>query len=181
HRVTVVPGPSAALAALVVSGLPADRFAFEGFLARKGGARRRRLAELAAERRTVVLYEAPHRLAGTVDDLAAACGADRPVALARELTKLHEEVWRGMLDQAVEHLRASPPRGEFVVVLGGAPEAAGATDADIEDSLVARLAAGEDRRSAVAAVAAELDVAKRRVYQLALGVGTDDGTDDDDG
>ena len=96
HAVEVVPGPSAAITALVASGLPTGRYAFEGFLPRKGSGRTARLAEIAAERRTTVLYEAPHRLARTLADLAAACGGDRRVAIGRELTKLHEEMWRGI-------------------------------------------------------------------------------------
>src|SRR5438067_12801534 len=101
HPVEIVPGPSAAIAALVASGLSTGRFVFEGFLPRKGSGRSERLAELAAEQRTVVLYEAPHRLARTLTDLSAAFGSDRRVAIARELTKLHEEVWRGSLSDAV--------------------------------------------------------------------------------
>ena len=104
HQVSVVPGAAAAVAALVVSGLPAERWAMEGFLPRAGRERAERVAAVAAEPRTVVLYEAPHRVARTVADLAAACGPERPVVLARELTKLHEEVWRGTLDE-----RGCPP------------------------------------------------------------------------
>src|SRR5690606_20105638 len=117
HTVEVVPGPSAAVTALVTSGLPTGRYAFEGFLPRKGSGRTERLAELAGERRTVVLYEAPHRLARTLADLAGACGADRRVAVGRELTKLHEETWRGSLGEALAWAEAHPPRGELVVVL----------------------------------------------------------------
>ena len=171
HRMEVVPGPAALVAALVVSGMATDRFVFEGFLPRKGTDRRRRIDGLVREHRTAVLYEAPHRVAVTVVDLLAACGADRPVALARELTKVHEEVWRGTLGAASDHLSTKVPRGEYVIVLGGAPEAAPASDADIEAALAGRLAAGDDRRGAVAAVASELDVAKRRVYELALRIG----------
>ena len=166
-RVDVVPGPSAVVTALVASGLPCERFAFEGFLPRKGSPRRRRLATLAGEPRTVVLYEAPHRVRETVADLAAACGEDRPVALARELTKLHEEVWRGTLGEAVADLADRTPRGEYVVVVGGAPPPPDASDEEIEEALVDRMAAGDDRRAAVAAVASGLAVAKRRVYELA--------------
>jgi 16S rRNA (cytidine1402-2'-O)-methyltransferase len=128
HRVEVVPGPSAALAGLVASGLPTGRFVFEGFLPRKGSGRSERLAAVAAERRTVVLYEAPHRLARTLGDLIGACGATRRVALARELTKLHEEVWRGSLASALERCAEIEPRGEYVVVLDGAPEPPAADD-----------------------------------------------------
>ena len=101
HVVEVVPGPSAAITALVASGLAAGRFAFEGFLPRKGSGRTERLRAVADERRTVVLYEAPHRVARTLADLAASCGPDRRIVLARELTKLHEEIWRGTLGEAI--------------------------------------------------------------------------------
>jgi 16S rRNA (cytidine1402-2'-O)-methyltransferase len=169
--VEVVPGPSAALAALVVSGLPADRFCFEGFLPRKGGERGARLASMAAEARTMVLFESPHRVRATVADLASTCGPDRPVAVARELTKLHEEVWRGTLGDAVAWLHQNEPRGEYVLVVGGKPAAgdgASATEADVEAALAERLAAGEDRKSAVAGVASTLGVPKREVYDTAL-------------
>src|SRR5687768_15178212 len=106
HRVEVVPGPTALVTALVASGLPTGQFVFEGFLPRKGRERGARLAALATERRTAVLYEAPHRLAALIEDLAGVCDPLRRVALARELTKLHEEVWRGTLAGAVEHVAA---------------------------------------------------------------------------
>jgi 16S rRNA (cytidine1402-2'-O)-methyltransferase len=168
HDVEVVPGPSAAITALVVSGLPAGRFCFEGFLPRKGSGRTERLQHLATEPRTSILYEAPHRVAATVDDLVAACGADRPVALARELTKLFEEVWRGTLGELAEHLAANERRGEYVLVLGGAPDRRPATDDDITAALSVRLAAGVDRKTAIAEVAKELGVPKRTVYDAAL-------------
>jgi len=168
--IEVVPGPSAVITALAASGLPSARFVFEGFLPRKGALRRRRLDDVAREQRTVVLYEAPHRAGATVDDLLDACGADRRVALARELTKVHEDVWRGTLAGASTHLVATEPRGEYVIVLAGAPEPPGATDDDIERALSAHLGAGDDKRTSVAAVALELDVAKRRVYEAVLRV-----------
>ena len=166
--VEVVPGPSAAITALVVSGLPAGRFCFEGFLPRKGSGRTARLAHLATEPRTSILYEAPHRIAATVDDLVAACGPDRPVALARELTKRFEEVWRGTLGDLAGHLAATERRGEYVLVLGGAAEPEPATDEDIEAALRARLDAGVDRKTAIAEVARELGAPKRTVYDAAL-------------
>jgi 16S rRNA (cytidine1402-2'-O)-methyltransferase len=165
--VEVVPGPSASLAALVVSGLPAGRFVFEGFLPRKGSGRTARLAEVAGERRTVVLYEAPHRLARTLTDLAGVCGPDRRVVLARELTKLHEEVWRGPLAAAVAHTAQVAPRGEYVLVLEGASGPGEVTDPEIESALAHRRAGGASTRDAVADVARDLGVAKRRVYDLA--------------
>lgn len=167
HAVEVVPGPSAAVTALVLSGLPAGRFAFEGFLPRKGSGRSERLAEVAVERRTVVLYEAPHRLARTLADLAGVCGADRPVALGRELTKLHEEVWRGTLGGAVDWATAHEPRGELVVVLEGAPAPQAASAEDIEAAVRTHLATGATARDAASAVAAELGVPKRTAYEIA--------------
>jgi 16S rRNA (cytidine1402-2'-O)-methyltransferase len=169
-RVEVVPGPSAAVAALVVSGLATDRFCFEGFLPRKGGERGARIASIAVEARTVVLFEAPHRVRQTIAQLADACGGDRPVAMARELTKVHEEVWRGTLAGAVSHLADREPRGEYVLVVGGVPVAASAPagPVEIETRLAARLAAGEDRKTAVAAVAVDLGVPKRAVYDVSV-------------
>ena len=166
--VEVVPGPSAALAALVVSGLPTNRFCFEGFLPRKGAARSQRLAELAAEPRTIVVFEAPHRVRAAVADLATALGGLRRVALARELTKLHEEVWRGTLSGAVDHLDRHEPRGEYVLVVDGAPPPPPAGEDDVEAALRTRLAAGSDKRSAVTEVATALGVPKRVVYDVAL-------------
>jgi 16S rRNA (cytidine1402-2'-O)-methyltransferase len=165
--VGVVPGPSAVLAALVVSGLPTDRFCFEGFLPRKGRERRSRLADLAAEERTSVLFESPLRVAATLAELAAACGPDRPVAVVRELTKLHEEVWRGALGRAAELAAASTPRGEHVIVVGGhsGPEVA---DEDLEEAVARCLEEGSSARDAATAVAARLGVGRRRAYEAAL-------------
>jgi 16S rRNA (cytidine1402-2'-O)-methyltransferase len=170
HRVEVVPGPSAAVSALVVSGLPTGRFVFEGFLPRKGSVRAQRLAEIASEVRTVVLFEAPHRVRQTVADLAAAAGGARRVALVRELTKLHEDVWRGSLAGAVEHLSHDEPRGEYVIVLDAAPPRPPAGETDVQDALRARLAAGVDKRTAIAEVASDLGVPKRMVYDVALSI-----------
>ncbi|HRD99918.1 MAG TPA: 16S rRNA (cytidine(1402)-2'-O)-methyltransferase [Ilumatobacteraceae bacterium] len=170
HTVSAVPGPSAEVMALVISGLATARYVFEGFLPRSGGERTARIAEVAAERRTVVLYEAPHRLARTVADLAAACGGERAVAIARELTKVHEEVWRGSLADAVVMVASREPQGEYVVVLAGAPAPVAADDAAIRAALIERLAAGGSTKSAVLAVADALGVAKNRVYDVALTV-----------
>ncbi len=172
HVVEVVPGPSAAIAALVASGLATGRFCFEGFLPRKGAGRSERLDALAGEPRTMVLYEAPHRLARTLADLAAALGPSRRVTLARELTKLHEELWRGSLAVAVEWAEAAPPRGEFVIVVAGAPAPEPADDDAVVDALRAELAAGASKRDAAATVAAALGVPKRRAYTLAVEMAT---------
>ena len=168
HVVEVVPGPSAAVTALVASGLPAGRFAFDGFLPRKGSGRTRRLAELATEPRTVVLYEAPHRLARTLADLAEACGGDRRVAIGRELTKLHEEHWRGTLAEAVAWTAGREPRGELVVVLDGAPPPPAADVERIEAALLDALEGGASARDAASEVARDLGVPKRRAYDLAV-------------
>jgi len=169
HVVEVVPGPSAAIAALVASGLATGRFVFEGFLPRKGSGRSERLAVVAAERRTVVLYEAPHRLARTLADLVEACGGSRRVAIARELTKLHEEVWRGSLGAAVERSGEVEPRGEHVIVLDGAPPPAEVDDDTILDAVRRARDSGASTRDAATDVAEALGVPRRRVYALATG------------
>ncbi|MEI8239597.1 MAG: 16S rRNA (cytidine(1402)-2'-O)-methyltransferase [Actinomycetota bacterium] len=168
YTVSAVPGPAALVMALVISGFDTGRFVFEGFLPRSGRERTERFVEVAAEHRTVVLYEAPHRLARTVRDLTASCGPSRRVALTRELTKLHEEVWRGTLADACTHVAEVEPRGEYVVVLEGAPNAAEADDDAILAALRNELRGGVDRRTAIATVMAATGAAKRRVYDLAL-------------
>ncbi|MDQ3737675.1 MAG: 16S rRNA (cytidine(1402)-2'-O)-methyltransferase [Actinomycetota bacterium] len=166
HTVTTVPGPVAAVAALVVSGLPTARFVFEGFVPRSGAERTRRLAAIAAEHRTVVLYEAPHRIARTIADLASACGPDRQVAVARELTKLYEEVKRG----PVGEIDVGTPRGEYVIVLAGAPTADESPDDDtIRQALRHELQHGAGTKQAAAIVAARLGIPKRAAYALAVG------------
>ncbi|MHB8328512.1 MAG: 16S rRNA (cytidine(1402)-2'-O)-methyltransferase [Acidimicrobiales bacterium] len=167
-RVTVVPGPNAAVAALVVSGLPTDRFCFEGFLPRRASVRRRRLAALAGEERTTVLHESPARLAATLAELAEACGPQRPVVVARELTKLHEEVWRGPLEDAAAEFAGRDVRGEVVLVLHGAPAPAAPSDAVLEQAMGRRLHARQSLRDAAEAVSAELDVPRRRAYEIGL-------------
>jgi 16S rRNA (cytidine1402-2'-O)-methyltransferase len=160
-----VPGPAAAVVALTISGLPTSRFVFEGFLPRSGGDRRHRLAEIATERRTVVIYEAPHRIVRTLADLRQVCGDDRPVAVARELTKMYEEVLRGSLGS----IDVGQPRGEYVVVLGGAPHVEVTFDDDtIRDALRAALAAGDSKRDAVTHVVGQLGAQRRTVYALAV-------------
>ncbi len=166
--VEVVPGPSAALTALMLSGLPADRFCFEGFLPRKGSERVARLAAIAAEPRTVVVFESPHRVVETVAALALACGGERPAAVLRELTKLHEEVWRGTLEGAQRWLDGVSPRGEYVVVVGPAPPPGPPSGTDVQAAVMAKLADGVDRRTAVAEVAATLGVPKRQAYDAAV-------------
>jgi 16S rRNA (cytidine1402-2'-O)-methyltransferase len=167
----VVPGPSAVSAALALSGLPASQYRFTGFLPRKGKDRREVLAAVAAEPATVVIYEAANRVTPTVSDLAAACGPDRLLAAARELTKLHEEVWRGTLGDAVGWLAGGgEPRGEWVLVVGPRPvESRADPDAEqIAARLRAKLEGGSDRKAAVAEVTTELRVPRRVVYDVAV-------------
>ena len=162
-----MPGPSAALAALVVSGLSTDRFCVEGFLPRKGAARAERLAALRDEARTTVLFEAPTRLCATLSDLAAALGG-RPAAVCRELTKLHEEVVRGPLDALAAAAATAPaPRGEVAIVIGGAP-ARRAEDDDVARAVAAQLEGGATVRDTASTVAATLGVSRRRAYEVAL-------------
>jgi 16S rRNA (cytidine1402-2'-O)-methyltransferase len=166
--VTAAPGPSAVTTALAVSGLPSDRFCFEGFLPRTGGARRSRLRELAGETRTLVLFEAPHRVGATLADLATAFGADRPAAVCRELTKTYEEVVRRPLGELAAWAAEGEPRGEITLVVAGAAAAAAVRPADDElrAAVADRQAAGASRRDAIAAVASEYGLRKREVYAL---------------
>ncbi|WP_053847288.1 16S rRNA (cytidine(1402)-2'-O)-methyltransferase [Streptomyces sp. NRRL B-24085] len=168
-RVTAVPGPSAVLTALALSGLPVDRFCFEGFLPRKAGERLSRLREVADERRTLVYFEAPHRLDDTLAAMAEVFGADRRAAVCRELTKTYEEVKRGALG-ALAEWAADGVRGEITVVVEGAPEkAAGETDdAELVRRVRVREEAGERRKEAIAAVAVEAGVPKRVVFDAVV-------------
>ncbi len=168
QSVSAVPGPAALVMALVVSGLPCDRFVYEGFLPRSGSARAQRLDELATQARTVVLYEAPHRVERTLSDLVEVCGPERRVALCRELTKLHEEIWRGTLAEAVEHLGTHPALGEYVVVLAGAPAPGAGDDQAVDDALRAALARGLGTKEAAAHAAATTGRARREVYARAV-------------
>jgi len=166
-EVTTVPGPSAALAALVASGLSTHRFVFEGFLDRKGGGRQAQLRDIAEQPRTSIIYESPNRTAATLRDLAEVCGPARPAVVARELTKLHEEFARGTLSELAEWADAGL-KGEVVIVISGCPPRAAATDSEIIEAVRVELLSGASRRDAVASVAAALDAGRRRVYELAL-------------
>ncbi|MBI4730260.1 MAG: 16S rRNA (cytidine(1402)-2'-O)-methyltransferase [Acidobacteria bacterium] len=166
--VETVPGPSALVAALVVSGLPTARFVFEGFLPRTGSSRRRRLEALAREGRTIVLFESPHRIAESIEAMIAVLG-DRRAALARELTKIHEEVVRARLSEIMERVRESPPRGEITLVVEGvAPEEAPADPGRLAARALALVEEGVPKKEAIARVAAEAGVPKRAVYQAVL-------------
>jgi 16S rRNA (cytidine1402-2'-O)-methyltransferase len=166
--VTSLPGPSAVTTALAVSGLPVDRFCFEGFLPRKGGDRRRVLAGLANERRTLVFFEAPHRLAAALADLVTEFGPDRPAAVCRELTKTHEEIRRAPLGELAEWA-AGEVRGEITLVVAGADESIDAPDAtDLAAEVAIREAAGQPRKEAIAEVARGRDVPKRTVFDAVV-------------
>jgi 16S rRNA (cytidine1402-2'-O)-methyltransferase len=162
-RVTAVPGPSAVLTALAVSGLPVDRFCFEGFLPRRAGERARRLAALAPEERTLVFFEAPHRLGAMLAACAEAFGPERPAAVCRELTKTYEEVRRGGLGELAAWAEDGV-RGEVTVVVAGAVPARPDEDADPARLVAVREEAGAPRKQAIAEVAAELGRPKREVY-----------------
>jgi 16S rRNA (cytidine1402-2'-O)-methyltransferase len=167
--VTCLPGPSAVLTALAVSGLPVVRFCFEGFLPRKHGERRRALDALSAEPRTLVLFEAPHRLAATLAEMTAAFGAQRPAAICRELTKVHEEVLRGSLGELAEWAARGEVLGEITLVVGGAPEAPRTVSADeLAADVRARELAGQPRKDAIAEVARERGLPKRQVFDAVV-------------
>ena len=166
--VTAAPGPSAVTTALALSGLPSDRFVFEGFLPRSGSGRRARLRALAVEQRTLVFFEAPHRIADTLADAAGIFGAERAAAVCRELTKTYEEIRRGPLGELAGWAASGDPRGEITVVVAGADAARPTRPADEElrAAVARREAGGESRRDAVAAVAGEFGLRKRDVYAL---------------
>ncbi len=168
--VVPVPGPSAHTTALVASGLPTDRFVFLGFLPRKATDRATVLAEVAPLRATLVCYESPRRVEATLHALHAALG-NRPVALCREMTKLYEEVWRGDLVGARLHIQAQAPRGEYTLVIGGAPEDARRWEADaVREALSDHLARGLSRSQAAREVAALAGWPRRQVYTLSLDI-----------
>ena len=168
-RITAVPGPSAVLTALALSGLPVDRFCFEGFLPRKGGERGARLRELGAEPRTMVFFESPHRIEESLKAMAEAFGAERDAAVCRELTKTYEEVKRGALGELAAWA-ADGVRGEITVVVAGAPAAAPAAvdAAELARRVALRVDAGEHRKEAIAAVAVEAGLPKREVFDAVV-------------
>ncbi len=167
--VTAAPGPSAVTTALALSGLPSDRFCFEGFLPRKPGERRARLDALATEERTLVFFEAPHRIAATLDALATSFGSDRPAAVCRELTKTYEEIRRAPLRDLATWAADGEPRGEITLVVGGAPAVVGRpSDSALLSAVAVRESAGTPRKDAIAEVAKEFGLPKRDVYNLVV-------------
>ena len=168
--VCAIPGPCAAITALSISAQSTGRFCFEGFLSTAKKSRREHLESLIGEHRTMIFYEAPHKLLTTLQDMAAVFGQARPISLCRELTKLHEEVVRTTLGEAVARYTENPPKGEFVLIVAGAPEEAKAlpSDADAAARVKALLEQGLSRKDAVKQTAAELGLPKNAVYALAL-------------
>ncbi|MCU1492652.1 MAG: hypothetical protein JWO62_416 [Acidimicrobiaceae bacterium] len=171
--VVAVPGPSALLAALVVSGIDTGRWRFEGFLPRKGAERRARLAAIAAADHPSICYESPHRIEATLADLAIHCGGERRVVVARELTKLHEQTWRGTLAEGIDVARAGEPRGEHVIVVDAAPQAERPGSSDLELAIGRLVAAGLERRDAVTAAVVLLGASRRDAYEASLQVARD--------
>ncbi|HIT33820.1 MAG TPA: 16S rRNA (cytidine(1402)-2'-O)-methyltransferase [Candidatus Faecousia intestinigallinarum] len=168
--VAAIPGPCAVITGLSISGLPTGRFCFEGFLSTAKKSRREHLESLLREERTMVFYEAPHKLLATLQDMAAMFGAERKISLCRELTKLHEEVVRTTLGEAVEKYSAQPPKGEFVLVLAGAepaPESA-ATPQDAKARVAQLIDSGMSRKDAIRQAAQELGLPKNLVYEAAI-------------
>jgi 16S rRNA (cytidine1402-2'-O)-methyltransferase len=168
--VCAIPGPCAVITALSISGQSTGRFCFEGFLSMSKKSRREHLESLTEEQRTMVFYEAPHKLVNTLEDMAAVFGKDRPLSLCRELTKLHEEVVRTTLGEAIEKYSAQPPKGEFVLVVAGAPEKQKEvfTSADAASRVRALMKTGMSRKDAVKQTAKELNLPKNVVYEAAL-------------
>jgi len=167
--VVPLPGATAVTTAIAASGLPAERFAFEGFLPTKPKVRQERLEQLATEPRALVFYEAPHRLLATLNDLADCCGADRALALAREMTKLHEEFWRGTVAEAIARHEQRQPKGEYVLVLAGAPASQPQlTEAALQSELQQLLDRGFSRSQASRQLAQMTSLPRRQLYRLAL-------------
>jgi 16S rRNA (cytidine1402-2'-O)-methyltransferase len=164
--VVPIPGASAVIAAVAASGLPTDAYLYIGYLPRKDGERRALLGEVASEKRTIVCYEAPHRVLDALTDIADELG-DRPIAVARELTKLHEEIWRGTVRGAIRRFVETAPRGEFTLVIGGAGENPIWPEQKVVQALQKRQDAGVTVRTAASEVAAESGWARRDVYRLA--------------
>ena len=179
-EVIPVPGPTAMTSALVSSGFPTDRFAFEGFLPRKSNQRRTSLQEMASETRTLIFYEAPHRLVETLEDMQTVLGSNRMVLVARELTKKHEEKIRGTIEQVLAHFTATPPKGEIVIILAGntemetLQEEMGWESMTIVQHIEALMDAGLSKKQAIKEVAQERNLPKSQVYQEAIQIGVNE-------
>ncbi|MBD2450193.1 16S rRNA (cytidine(1402)-2'-O)-methyltransferase [Nostoc sp. FACHB-152] len=169
--VVPIPGASAAITALSAAGLPTDKFAFEGFLPPKAQQRREHLENLQTESRTVIFYESPHRLTDTLQDLAEAFGSDRQIVLARELTKLYEEFWRGTIADAIAHYQQREPQGEYTLVVAGTPATQPLlTEVELKTELQQLISQGISRSQASRQLAKFTSLSRREVYQLALSI-----------
>ncbi len=169
--VYAIPGPCAAITALSISGQATGRFCFEGFLSMSKKSRREHLDSLRTEKRTMIFYEAPHKLMNTLEDMAEVFGPERPISFCRELTKLHEEVIRTTIGQSIDHFTENPPKGEFVLVVAGAPEEEKElpTAVDAAARVSQLMAQGLSRKDAIRQTAKELALPKNAVYAAALG------------
>jgi 16S rRNA (cytidine1402-2'-O)-methyltransferase len=167
-RVIPIPGASAPIAALAASGLPTDQFTYLGFLPRRSSERRRVLADAGGEKRTLIAFESPHRLVDALEDIRDELGGDRPVVIARELTKIHEEFVRGTAHEALEHFRSHPPKGEVTLLIGSSP--AVAPSIDLTERIRELLSEGRSAADVATTVAAEAGVPRRQVYRLLLGL-----------
>ncbi len=173
-RVIPIPGVTAVITAVSASGLPSDRFVFEGFLPAKGQERKDRLQAVSGDSRTLVFYESPHRLRQTLADFSETFGIDRQIVLGRELTKLHEEFWRGEIGAAIEHYTQVEPQGEYAIVLAGAAVSHPTlSDEAIDRALIELMLAGTSRSQASRIVAEQISQSRRYVYQLALAIDLD--------
>jgi 16S rRNA (cytidine1402-2'-O)-methyltransferase len=173
-----IPGASAVVTALSAAGLPTDRFVFEGFLPTKGQERRDRLEAMQAETRTLVLYEAPHRVRQTLQDLGETLGIERAVVLARELTKLHEQFWRGTVGEAIAYYQTKEPQGEFTLVVAGVErEQPILSESALKAELKALMNQGLSRSQASRQLAQQTSFSRREIYQLALAIPDDDSID----
>jgi len=173
-RVIPIPGVTAVITAVSASGLPSDRFVFEGFLPAKGQERKGRLEAVSGEARTLVFYESPHRLRQTLADFATTFGTARQIVIGRELTKLHEEFWRGELGAAIEHYTQTEPQGEYAIVIAGAPVSHPTlSDEAIERALIELMLNDTSRSQASRIVAEQISQSRRYVYQLALAIDLD--------
>ena len=169
--VVPIPGASAVITALSAAGLPTDKFVFEGFLSAKGKERKERLEFIQSEPRTIIFYEAPHRLRQTLQDLADALGSERQIVLARELTKLHEEFWRGDIHHAIAHYQHKEPQGEYTLVVAGIPPAKPQlSEAQLKAELLQLISQGISRSQASRELAKVTSVSRRQLYQLALAI-----------
>jgi 16S rRNA (cytidine1402-2'-O)-methyltransferase len=173
-RVIPIPGVTAVITAVSASGLPSDRFVFEGFLPVKGQERKARLESVSGEARTLVFYESPHRLRQTLADFGTTFGADRQLVIGRELTKLHEEFWRGNIGESIEHYTNIEPQGEYAIVVAGAPVSHPTlSDEAIDRALIELMLNGTSRSQASRIVAEQISQSRRYVYQLALAIDLD--------